>query len=171
MLQKQDGYSCEAGIEAEMAVNNRHCKLNSFTRLAVLASGSGTNLASLIDAVKTGIIENAAIALVISNKKDAYALTRAEKAGIPILYAQRSLFNSDEEYDLFLKKKLNDYKIDFVLLAGYLRILTKPFLQAYENRILNIHPSLLPDFGGKDMYGTCLILAEKICTGQKFISQ
>lgn len=124
-----------------------------YKRIAILASGNGSNLASLINAINSGKIANANIALVISNKKDAQALTRAREAKIPAFYIARNLFNSDEEYDFFLLNKLNEYKIDVVLLAGFLRILTPPFLKAFENRILNIHPSLLPEFGGKGMYG------------------
>lgn len=121
--------------------------------IAVLASGSGSNLGSLIDAVDSGNIQNAKIALVISNKKDAYALIRAKNAQIPAIYLQRSLFNSDEEYDFQIINLLKEHKIDVVLLAGYLRILTPRLINSYKNRILNIHPSLLPDFGGKGMYG------------------
>ena len=113
-------------------------------KLAVMASGSGSNLGSLIQAVNNGIIENAEISLVISSKKDAYALTRAEEAEIPAFH-----LDSDEQ----ILDKLNEFNIDVVLLAGYMRILTMPFLQAYKGRILNIHPSLLPEFGGKGMYG------------------
>ena len=121
--------------------------------IAVLASGNGSNLNALINAVNTGKIANAKIALVISNKKSANALNIARDAEIPAFYAARNLSNSDEEYDLFLLNKLNEYSIDLVLLAGYLKIITPIFLKAFENRILNIHPSLLPDFGGKGMYG------------------
>ncbi|HBG48975.1 MAG TPA: phosphoribosylglycinamide formyltransferase [Cyanobacteria bacterium UBA9971] len=121
--------------------------------IAVLVSGNGSNLNALINAVNTGKIVNANIALVISNKKSANALNIARDAKIPTFYVARDLFNSDEEYDLFLLNKLNEYSTDLVLLAGYLRIITPIFLKAFENRILNIHPSLLPDFGGKGMYG------------------
>jgi phosphoribosylglycinamide formyltransferase-1 len=146
MSQEMAGYNCEAGMD-DMNVSS--CNKN----IAVLASGNGSNLGALINAVNSGKIKNATIALVVSNQKDAYALTRAGNAEISAVYIQRSLFNSDEEYDLFLINKLNEYQIDLVLLAGYLRIITSPFLKAFENRILNIHPSLLPDFGGKGMYG------------------
>jgi len=135
MSQEMDGYNCAA------------------KNIAVLASGNGSNLDAIINAVNNGNIVNANIGLVISNKKEAYALTRAKDAQIPTVYIQRSLFNSDEEYDLHIINKLNEYQIDVVLLAGYLRIITSPFLKAFENRILNIHPSLLPAFGGKGMYG------------------
>ncbi|OGH96777.1 MAG: phosphoribosylglycinamide formyltransferase [Candidatus Melainabacteria bacterium GWA2_34_9] len=121
--------------------------------IAVLVSGNGSNLKALINAVNTGKITNANIALVISNKKNVNALKIAKDAEIPAVYIARDVFDSDEEYDLFLLNKLNKYSIDLVLLAGYLRIITPTFLKAYENRILNIHPSLLPSFGGKGMYG------------------
>ena len=139
MLQKMDG--------------SKKMSLKSQASLAVLASGKGSNLSALINAINSGNIANANIALVISNKKDSYALTIAREAKIPAVSIERSLFNSDEEYDLFLLEKLKEFNIDVVLFAGYLRIITPPFLKAYENRILNIHPSLLPDFGGKGMYG------------------
>jgi len=121
--------------------------------LAVLASGNGSNLKALIKAINCAEIKNANIALVISNKKDSKSLIIAKEADIPIFSPDRNLFNSDEEYDLCMLNKLKAFKIDVVILAGYLRIITAPFLKIYENRILNIHPSLLPDFGGKGMYG------------------
>lgn len=126
---------------------------SSKINLAVLASGSGSNLGAIINAVNSNTIKNADISLVISNKESAYALTRAKEAGIPSVYVKRSHFASDEDYDLHLLEILKNHNIDLVLLAGYLRIITIPFLKAYEDRILNIHPSLLPDFGGKGMYG------------------
>lgn len=113
-------------------------------RLAILASGGGSNLGAIIEAINSGIINNAEISLVISNKADAFALSRAENAGIPAF----CLKNDEQILD-----KLKEFNIDLVLLAGYLKILTKPFLDKYNGRILNIHPSFLPDFGGKGMYG------------------
>lgn len=121
--------------------------------LAVLASGNGSNLKALIKAINSGDIANANISLVISNKKDSKALTIAKESDISAVLLERNLFDSDEEYDLSLLNKLKEFEIDVVILAGYLRIITAPFLKAYENRILNIHPSLLPDFGGRGMYG------------------
>lgn len=123
------------------------------TNLAVLVSGSGSNLAALIEAVNEGIITDGQISLVISNKEDAYALKRSENAGIKALSLIRSGFKSDEDFDKELVKILFKHKIDVVLLAGYMRILTSPILEAYKDKILNIHPGLLPDFGGKGMYG------------------
>jgi len=113
-------------------------------KIAVLVSGSGSNLGALIQAVADGIIKGAEISLVISNKQDAYALTRAENAGVP-----NFCLKSDEH----ILAKLKEFAIDVVLLAGYMKILTSTLLEAYKDRILNIHPSLLPAFGGKGMYG------------------
>lgn len=117
--------------------NNRKLKI------AVLVSGGGTNLQSLIDASLEGYF-NSEITLVLSNKSDAYGLERASKAKIPNFVIK----NDDEILD-FLEK----YSIDLVVLAGYLKILGKDFLEKYKNKIINIHPSLLPKFGGKGMYG------------------
>jgi len=143
MSQEMDGFKTNELLNAPASQKN----------IAVLVSGNGSNLKALINAVNTGKITNANIALVISNKKNANALKIAKDAEIPAVYIARDVFDSDEEYDLFLLIKLNEYSIDLVLLAGYLRIITPTFLKAYENRILNIHPSLLPSFGGKGMYG------------------
>lgn len=121
--------------------------------LAVFASGSGSNLQSLIEACRSEYIKNAQIRVVFSNKKDAYALKRGELAGIETFFLNRKDFTSDEDYDLNIVKKLKELEIDAILLAGYLMILSEPLLSAYEGRILNIHPSLLPEFGGKGMYG------------------
>lgn len=109
-----------------------------------MASGGGSNLEALIQAVNEGIITDGEISVVISNKQDAFALTRAKNADIPAL-----CIKNDEQ----IITKLKEFQVDVVLLAGYLKILTEPFLQTYKDRILNIHPSLLPDFGGKGMYG------------------
>jgi len=143
MSQEMDGFKTNELLNAPASQKN----------IAVLVSGNGSNLKALINAVNTGKITNANIALVISNKKNVNALKIAKDAEIPAVYIARDVFDSDEEYDLFLLNKLNKYSIDLVLLAGYLRIITPTFLKAYENRILNIHPSLLPSFGGKGMYG------------------
>ncbi len=113
-------------------------------KLAVLVSGSGSNLAALIQGAEEGIIKSAEISLVISSRQDVLALTRAETAGISAI-----CLKSDEH----ILQKLREFNIDIVLLAGYMRILTPTLLETYKDRILNIHPSLLPDFGGKGMYG------------------
>lgn len=114
------------------------------TRIAVLVSGGGTNLQALIDAQKSGIIKSGEIVLVGSNKADAYALTRAKENGI-------AGFVMKDEADLLAK--LAEEKIDLIVLAGFLKILSEDFIRAYENRIINIHPSLIPSFCGKGAYG------------------
>lgn len=112
-------------------------------RLAVLISGGGTDLQSIIDEHKKGNI-NCEIALVISNRKSAYGLERAKQAGIPT-----ACIKDQKE----LLKKLQDEKIDFIVLAGYLAILQEDLIKAYSNKIINIHPSLIPSFCGPGMYG------------------
>lgn len=114
------------------------------TRIAVLVSGGGTNLQALIDAQKSGIIKSGEIVMVASNKADAYALTRAEQNDIKAV-----LMTNEAE----LLKILREEKIDLIVLAGFLKILSKEFISAYENRIINIHPSLIPSFCGKGAYG------------------
>lgn len=120
--------------------------------IGVLISGSGTNLQSLIDNIEMGNI-NGEIKIVISNRKDAYGLVRAEKVGIEALYINREDFQSDEGYNKKIIEELKKRNIELVVLAGYLKILSKEFVQNYNRRIINIHPSLLPDFGGKGYYG------------------
>ena len=119
-----------------------HSKPLSF-RIAVFASGSGSNLESLISAEKEKFFSSK-IALVVSNKKEAYALERAKNHNI-------KTYLEEGENELLLK--LQEEKIDLIVLAGYLKILGKNLLDSYEGRIINIHPSLLPKFGGKGMYG------------------
>jgi len=114
------------------------------TRIAVLVSGGGTNLQALIDAQKSGIINSGEIVLVGSNKADAYALERAKNAGI------EGFVMRDEAH---LLEKLAEEKIDLIVLAGFLKILSEDFIRAYEERIINIHPSLIPSFCGKGAYG------------------
>ncbi len=122
-------------------------------RLAVMVSGGGTNLQALIQAVMAGDIQNAQIALVISNKKDAYALERAKKHEIknccisPKDYADRDAFGRA------LIQTLEKEQIDLVVLAGYLVILPEILIQKYKNRMINIHPSLIPSFCGAGYYG------------------
>ena len=118
--------------------------------IAVLVSGGGTNLQALIDAERSGVITSGKITLVLSNKEGAYALTRARNAGI----AAHAVVEKDP--DLLCKKllaELEKAKIDVVVLAGFLAILTPEFVSAYERRIINIHPALLPKYGGKGYYG------------------
>ena len=122
-------------------------------KIAVCVSGGGTNLQAIIDAIDNGTITNTEIAVVISNNADAYALERARKAGIkgicisPKSYETREAFNGD-----FLKQ-LNSYNIDLVVLAGFLVVIPPQMIAEYRNRIINIHPSLIPSFCGKGYYG------------------
>lgn len=119
--------------------------------IAVLISGGGTNLQALIDSIQEGNI-NGEIKLVISNKKDAYGLERAKFAGIKSLYlSAKGLTN--EEYDEKILELLENEDIDLIVLAGYLKILSKNLISKYRNRIINIHPSLIPSFCGDGFYG------------------
>ena len=114
------------------------------TKIAVMVSGGGTNLQAIIDAQKSGIITSGEIALVVSNKADAYALERAKNNGI-----ESYLMTTEEA----LIEKLQEEGIELVVLAGFLKILSPVFIKAFENRIINIHPSLIPSFCGKGAYG------------------
>lgn len=121
------------------------------TRIAVLVSGSGSNFAAVLEKIRSGEI-NGEIVLVLSSKPDAYALIRAEEAGIPTaVCSARKL--SREDFSRCLEEKLAEVKPDLILLAGFLSILSADLINQYPNRIMNIHPSLLPAFGGKGFYG------------------
>ena len=114
---------------------------------AVLASGRGGNLKAIIDAVKRNTIP-AKLKLVISDKKDAYALEHARQAGIPAVHLDPKAFPDRESFDKAVVESLKEKKIDFVVLAGYMRLVTGFFLKQFPDRVLNIHPSLLPAFKG-----------------------
>ena len=122
-------------------------------RIAVLVSGGGTNLQALIDAQQKGVIHSGKISLVISNKEGAYALTRAERAGIPSATVTRAGEGSQEAFEAKLISILEEYRIDMIVLAGFLSILSADFTSRYPERILNVHPSLIPAFCGKGFYG------------------
>ena len=122
-------------------------------RIAVMVSGGGTNLQALIDAQNKGMFPNGKIVLVIASQEGAYALKRAEQAGIETLVIARKNYVSSELFDLANVTALKDHEIDLVVLAGYLSILGTTVIQAYPERILNIHPSLIPSFCGKGFYG------------------
>jgi len=115
--------------------------------IAVLCSGSGTNLQAIIDNVKSGYIP-AKIALVISDNRDAYALERAKKAGIETLVLDKKDFKAREDFDKEVVKNLRARSVELVVLAGFMRLLSTYFIKEYKNRILNIHPALLPSFKG-----------------------
>ncbi len=122
-------------------------------KIAVLVSGGGTNLQALIDAQKSGIIEDGEIVLVISNVKGAYALERAEKAGIRTLTVSKKDCGSQETFEEKIIEKLDEAGTDIIVLAGFMSILSEKFTSRYPERIINIHPSLIPSFCGKGFYG------------------
>ena len=123
------------------------------TKIAVLVSGGGTNLQALIDAQSEGIITSGEIALVLSNKADAYALTRAEQAGIETACVLRKSFDSQEAFESAIIKTLEDKGIELIVLAGFVCILSERFTSRFADRIINVHPSLIPSFCGKGFYG------------------
>ena len=125
----------------------------SKARIAVLVSGGGTNLQALIDAQARGELSSGEIVLVISNNAEAYALQRAEKAGIPALTVTRKDCGSAEAFEAALMAALEENRIDLIILAGFMSILSADFTRRYVDRILNVHPSLIPSFCGKGMYG------------------
>ena len=125
----------------------------SKARIAVLVSGGGTNLQALIDAQGRGEIPSGEIALVISNKPDAYALTRAAEAGSPAVVITKAQCGDQDTFEDTLLAQLAACEIDLVVLAGFMSILSKRFTDAYEKRILNVHPSLIPAFCGEGFYG------------------
>ena len=123
------------------------------TNIAVLVSGGGTNLQALIDAQAAGKIENGSIRLVISSNQEAFALERAAKASIPSAVLRRRDFDSAEDYDAALTALLEEYEIGLIVLAGFMTVLPDSFCRQYENRIINVHPSLIPSFCGEGFYG------------------
>ena len=122
-------------------------------KIAVLVSGGGTNLQALIDAQQAGKIENGRIALVISSNPQAYALERAAGAGIPTEVLRRRDYDSADAYAHALDVRLQAQDIGLVVLAGFMTVLPDSFCRAWENRIINVHPSLIPSFCGEGFYG------------------
>lgn len=123
------------------------------TKIAVLVSGGGTNLQALIDAEREGIIKSGEISVVISNKADAFALERARRAGIEALVIEKTAFSSAYEFESALISALRERGIELIVLAGFMCILTERFTGEFANRIINVHPSLIPSFCGKGFYG------------------
>ena len=122
-------------------------------KIAVLVSGGGTNLQAIMDAIDAGKIRNTEISVVISNNAGAYALTRAEKKGIENLCISPKSYESREEFNKAFLEKLNSYQVDLVVLAGFLVVIPPEMIATYRNRIINIHPSLIPSFCGTGYYG------------------
>jgi phosphoribosylglycinamide formyltransferase-1 len=122
-------------------------------RIAVLVSGGGTNLQAIIDRIESKALQNVEIGIVISNNEKAYALERAEKYGVNTLALVPKAFPSKADFNKSLIKILKEEKIDLIVLAGFLVVLDSEVIQAFKNKIINVHPSLLPAFGGKGYYG------------------
>ncbi len=123
------------------------------TKIAVLVSGGGTNLQALIDAERDGIIRSGKIELVLSNKADAYALTRAENAGIATYTITRSECRDAFDFETQIIDALDSRGIELIVLAGFMSILSERFTTHFKDRIINVHPSLIPSFCGKGFYG------------------
>ena len=121
--------------------------MSSFAKVAVLISGGGTNLQAIIDRLAAGELPHVALALVVSSRKNAGGLDRAERAGIKHVYIGKENFEKD------LIKLLDEHEIDIIVLAGFLKILSSDFVSRYPDRIINVHPSLIPSFCGDGFYG------------------
>lgn len=126
--------------------------MNNKVNIAVLVSGGGTNLQALIYAQKSGILTNGEIKLVVSSNKNAYALKRAENAGIKTAICERKGF-SQKEFEESILNALEKEKIEVIVLAGFMSILSADFVKRYPERIINVHPSLIPSFCGEGFYG------------------
>ena len=122
-------------------------------KIAVLVSGGGTNLQALIDSAKNGILQSGELSLVISNNPDAYALERAKNAGIQSAVVSKKVLGSQDAFEQAIKELLSFHEIDIIVLAGFMSILSENFTRDYPERILNVHPSLIPSFCGKGYYG------------------
>ncbi len=122
-------------------------------KIAVLVSGGGTNLQAIIDAQQSGVIRSGEVVLVISNNANAYALTRAENAGIEHLYISKRELKTQEAFEDAIIAALEERGIDLIVLAGFMSILSERFTARFDHRILNVHPSLIPSFCGQGYYG------------------
>jgi phosphoribosylglycinamide formyltransferase-1 len=122
-------------------------------KIAVLVSGGGTNLQAIFDAIDAGTIHNTTVSVVISNNPGAYALERARKKGVEALYISPKDFASRDAFNEAFLAKLDSYAVDLVVLAGFLVVIPPEMIRRYPNRIINIHPSLIPSFCGKGYYG------------------
>ena len=121
--------------------------------IAVFVSGGGTNLQALIDSEKNGVLKSGKIKLVVSSQPGTYALVRAANAGIPAVVVNKKAAGTSEAFEAQLERNLKEHDIDLIILAGFLSILSGDFTAKYRDRILNVHPSLIPSFCGKGMYG------------------
>ena len=123
------------------------------TRIAVLVSGGGTNLQALMDAQDAGILHSGEIVLVVASNPTAYALERAKAKGIATAVAWKKELGSQEAFEAAIEKELAAYGIDLIVLAGFMNILSAEFTAKWPERIINVHPALIPSFCGKGMYG------------------
>ena len=139
--------------------------MSNKVRIAVLASGGGTNLQALIDAERSGKIENGEIVLVICNRQSAYAAERARNAGIRAEIVTRKACGGQEAFEARMTELFNEEKVDLIVLAGFLNILSVDFVRRYDHRIVNIHPSLIPSFCGEGFYG--LIMQQRLREGSR----
>ena len=122
-------------------------------RIAVFVSGGGTNLQALMDAADAGILHSGEIVLVVASNPTAYALERASKKGIATAVAWKKQLGSQEAFEAEISAKLAEFKIDLIVLAGFMNILSADFTSKWPERIINVHPALIPSFCGKGMYG------------------
>ena len=121
--------------------------------IAVFVSGGGTNLQAIIDGIKSNKITNGQISLVLSSKDNVYALTRAKENNIPVEIVRRKEYPGEKEFSEKILEKMKLYKIDLIILAGFASVLSEDFIKLYENKIMNVHPALIPAFCGKGFYG------------------
>ena len=128
-------------------------KIENKVKTAVLVSGGGTNLQAIIDAVAADIIKSAELSLVVSNNPSAYAITRAQGAGIPVEIISKKECGNQDAFERKLIDTLEEYGIELIVLAGFMSILSENFTRRYDHRIINVHPSLIPSFCGKGFYG------------------
>ena len=127
--------------------------MSEFLNICVFASGRGSNFRAILDSIKNGKIVNARIVLVISNNSNAGALQIANENNIPAFHISRIQFASDDEYNEAIIKKLESHRVNFIVLAGYMKKIDPKIIRKFKNRIINIHPALLPRYGGQGMYG------------------
>lgn len=127
--------------------------MNDKVKIAVFVSGGGTNLQALIDAQAAGMIASGELSLVVSSKSCAFALERAAKAGIPTVVAERKSLGSQEAFEAAISRALEEYGIEMIILAGFMSILSPEFTAKWPERIINVHPALIPSFCGKGFYG------------------
>ena len=125
----------------------------SKTRIAVLVSGGGTNLQALLDAQKGGKLPDGEIVLVVASNPKAYAITRAQQAGVPAVVCSRKELGSQAAFEAAIAQALADHGVELIVLAGFMSILSEAFTSRWPRRILNVHPSLIPAFCGKGYYG------------------